>query len=173
MDLAALNADQKALRRKLHETIEKVGDDFARRYAFNTAIAAVMELVNALMKANDDSEQGRAVADEAWKAIVLMLNPIVPHTSHALWQAFGNAETLLEDQTSPVADADALKRDAVTLAVQVNGKLRGQIEVAVDAAREAIEALAKAEPNVAKFLEGVTVRKVIVVPGKIVNIVAN
>ena len=173
LDPAALNAEQKALRRKLHETIDKVGDDYARRYTFNTAIAAVMELVNALMKAADDgSAQSRAVAHEAWTAIALMLNPIVPHICHALWQALGRGQSLLENESFPKADPDALKRDAVILAVQVNGKLRGQIEVAVDAPRESIEVQAQAEPGVARFLEGHAVRKVIVVPGKIVNIVA-
>jgi leucyl-tRNA synthetase len=173
LNVQALSAEQKALRRKLHETIEKVGDDYARRYTFNTAIAAVMELVNALVKAGDDaSEQGRAVAHEAWTAIALLLNPIVPHTCHALWQALGNPETLLESLPFPKADPEALKRDALTLAVQVNGKLRAQIEVAVDAARESIEQQALAEPMVQKFTEGLTVRKVIVVPGKIVNVVA-
>jgi leucyl-tRNA synthetase len=172
LDVQSLSAEQRALRRKLHETIEKVGDDYARRYTFNTAIAAVMELVNALAKAADDSSpQGRAVAHEAWCAIALLLNPIVPHTSHALWQALGHPETLIESLPFPKADPEALKRDAVTLAVQVNGKLRAQIEVAVDASREAIEAVALAEPMVQKFTEGLAVKKVIVVPGKIVNIV--
>ena len=106
------------------------------------------------------------------EAAVLLLNPITPHSSHALWQLLGHAEALLEDVPFPRADPAALVRDAVTLAVQVNGKLRGTIEVAADAPRDLVEALAKAEPNAAKFLEGLTVRKVIVVPGKIVNIVA-
>ncbi len=172
LDAAALNAEQKALRRKLHETIDKVGDDIGRRHAFNTAIAAVMELLNALTKSDDDSAEGRAVRQEAYTAIALMLNPITPHTSHALWQALGHAETLIEDQPFPKADPAALVRDAVTLAVQVNGKLRGTVEVAVEAAREAIEQLALAEPAVQRALDGLTVRKVIVVPGKIVNIVA-
>jgi leucyl-tRNA synthetase len=172
LDAAALNAEQKALRRKLHETIEKVADDIGRRHAFNTAIAAVMELLNALTKSDDDSAQGRAVRQEAYTAIALMLNPITPHTSHALWQALGHGETLIEDQPFPKADPAALVRDALTLAVQVNGKLRGTVDVAVDAAREAVEQLALAEPAVQRALEGLTVRKVIVVPGKIVNIVA-
>jgi leucyl-tRNA synthetase len=101
----------------------------------------------------------------------LLLNPITPHTAHALWQALGHAETLIEDVGYPVADADALVRDTITLAVQVNGKLRGTIEVAAGADKETIERQALAEPSVAKFLEGQTVRKIIVVPGKIVNIV--
>jgi len=172
LDVAALDAGQKAIRRKTHETIGKVGDDYGRRHAFNTAIAAVMELLNVLAKFDDASAQGRAVRQEALQAAVLLLNPITPHACHAMWQLLGNAQTLLEDQPFPQVDAGALVKDALTLAVQVNGKLRGTIDVAADASRELIEAAAKDEPNAAKFLEGLTVRKVIIVPGKIVNIVA-
>ena len=172
LDVAALDAGQKAIRRKTHETIGKVGDDYGRRHAFNTAIAAVMELLNVLGKSDDASVQGRAVRQEALQAAVLLLNPITPHACHAMWQVLGHGETLLEDLPFPQADPAALVRDALTLAVKVNGKLRGTIEVAADAAREQVEALALAEPNAAKFLEGLSIRKVIVVPGKIVNIVA-
>ncbi|WP_049623253.1 leucine--tRNA ligase [Frateuria defendens] len=172
VDPAKLNSAQKTLRRQLHETIQKVSDDFGRRHAFNTAIAALMELLNALGKFDDASEQGRAVRHEALEAMVLLLNPVVPHVSHALWQALGHAEHVLEDQPWPQVDPAALVRDSLTLAVQVNGKLRATIEVAADASREAIEALAREQPNVIPFLEGQSVRKVIVVPGKIVNIVA-
>ena len=172
LDAASLTAEQKAVRRKTHETIDKVGNDYGKRHSFNTAIAAVMELSNALGKFDDASPQGRAVRQEALEAAVLLLNPITPHASHALWQALGHAETLIEDVAFPQVDAAALVRDSVTLAVQVNGKLRGTIEVAADAPRDQVEALAKAEPNTAKFLEGLAIRKVIVVPGKIVNIVA-
>jgi leucyl-tRNA synthetase len=131
-----------------------------------------MELLNHVSKFTDMSDQGRAVRHEALQAMVLLLNPVTPHVCHALRQALGHAETLLEDVPFPQADPAALVRDAVTLAVQVNGKLRGTIDVAVDMPREAVEAAALAEPGVAKFLEGRAVRKVIVVPGKIVNIVA-
>ena len=172
LDVAALDAGQKALRRKTHETIAKVNEDYGKRYSFNTAIAAVMELLNAVSRFEDTSAQGRAVRQEALEAAVLLLNPITPHSSHALWQLLGHPETLLEDVPFPQPEPAALVRDAVTLAVQVNGKLRGTIEVAADAPRDQIEALAKAEPNAAKYLEGLTIRKVIVVPGKIVNIVA-
>ncbi|HEX7111144.1 MAG TPA: leucine--tRNA ligase, partial [Mizugakiibacter sp.] len=171
LDAAALDARQRTMRRQLHETIQKVGDDIGRRHAFNTAIAALMELLNALGKFDDASAQGRAVRQEAFAAIVLLLNPITPHICHALWQALGHGEALLEDQPWPQADPRALVREAVTLAVQVNGKLRGTIEVPVSAPREEAEKLALAEPNVVKFLDGQPVRKVIVVPGKIVNIV--
>lgn len=171
VDVAQLNAAQKTLRRQLHETIQKVGDDYGRRHSFNTAIAALMELLNHVSKFDDMSDQGRAVRHEALQAMVLLLNPVTPHVSHTLWQALGHAETLLEDVPFPVADPSALQRDSVTLAVQVNGKLRGTIEVPVNVAREDAERLALAEPNVAQYVAGQTVRKVIVVPGKIVNIV--
>ena len=172
LDAATLDGAQKALRRQLHETIQKVGDDYGRRHTFNTAIAAVMELLNALAKFDDASAQGRALRQEAFEAVTLLLNPITPHTSHALWQRLGHPEATLEDIAFPQADPAALVREAATLAVQVNGKLRGTIEVSVNAGKDTIEALALAEPNVQKFLEGLSVRKVIVVPGKIVNIVA-
>ena len=171
-ELESLSGAQKDLRRKLHETIAKVGDDYGRRYSFNTAIAAVMELLNVLGKFDDASDNGRALRQEALEAVVLLLNPITPHACHALWQLLGHTEAVLEDLPFPQADARALKRDALTLAVQINGKLRGTIEVAADAPRDQIEAAALAEPNAAKFLEGLSVRKVIIVPGKIVNIVA-
>jgi leucyl-tRNA synthetase len=167
-----LDPAQKAFRRQVHETIAKVGDDIGRRRTFNTAIAALMELLNALGKFNDQSEPGRAVRHEALEAMVLLLNPVVPHISHALWQVLGHAETVLEDQPWPQIDPAALVRDTLTLAVQVNGKLRGTIEVAANATKEEAEALARAQPQVMHFLEGMAVRKVIVVPGKIVNIVA-
>ena len=172
VDVSALNAAQKTLRRQLHEAIQKVGDDYGRRYSFNTAIAALMELLNHVSKFDDMSEQGRAVRHEALQAMVLLLNPVTPHVSHHLWQVLGHPETLLEDVPFPQADPAALVRDAVTLAVQVNGKLRGTIEVGVQAAKAEVEALALAEPNVVKFMEGMAVKKIIVVPGKIVNIVA-
>ncbi|MFC3717362.1 leucine--tRNA ligase [Luteimonas soli] len=171
VDASALDAGQKALRRQLHETIQKVGDDYGRRHSFNTAIAALMELLNHVAKFNDMSDQGRAVRHEVLQAMVLLLNPVTPHVCHALWQALGHTETLLEDQPFPQADPAALVRDLVTLAVQVNGKLRGTIEVAPDWPRDAVEAAALAEPHVAKFIGDGQVRKVIVVPGKIVNIV--
>nr|WP_199044486.1 leucine--tRNA ligase [Dyella sp. ASV24] len=172
VDSSALDAGQKTLRRQVHEAIQKVSDDLGRRHSFNTAIAALMELLNALNKFNDQSDQGRAVRHEALEAMVLLLNPVVPHVSHTLWQVLGHPESVLEDQPWPKVDSAALVRDSLTLAVQVNGKLRGTIEVAANASKEEAEALALVQPNVAAFLEGQTVRKVIVVPGKIVNIVA-
>jgi leucyl-tRNA synthetase len=172
VDPSLLDAAQKTMRRHLHETIQKVGDDYGRRHSFNTAIAALMELLNHVGKFTDTSDQGRAVRHEVLQAMVLLLNPVTPHVSHALWQALGHPVALLEDVPFPRADPAALVRDAVTLAVQVNGKLRGTIEVAASIDKAEAERMALAEPHVAKFLAGMTVRKVIVVPGKIVNIVA-
>ncbi len=171
VDPASLDAAQKALRRQTHEVIAKVGDDYGRRHSFNTAIASLMELLNAVGKFNDASDQGRAVRHEAFEAVVLLLNPITPHISHALWQVLGHPQILLDDLPFPKADPAALVRDAVTLAVQVNGKLRGTLEAAPDAAREAVEAAALALPAVLALLAGQPPKKVIVVPGKIVNIV--
>ena len=171
IDPATLNPAQKAFRRQLHETIAKVGDDIGRRRNFNTAIAALMELLNALSKFDDMTDAGRALRHEALEAMVLLLNPFTPHTSHALWQVLGHGETLIEDVPWPKADPAALVRDSVTLAVQVNGKLRGTLEAALDAPREQLEAAARALPGVVAAIGDQSVRKVIVVPGKIVNIV--
>jgi leucyl-tRNA synthetase len=170
VDAAALNAAQKAMRRQTHETIAKVSDDFGRRYSFNTAIAALMELLNALSRFDDMSDQGRAVRHEAFESTVLLLNPITPHICHALWKSLGHSDELIT-QSWPLADKSALRKDAVTLAIQINGKLRGQIEMAVDASREQVENAAIHQPDVAKHLAGATIRKIIIVPGKIVNVV--
>jgi leucyl-tRNA synthetase len=167
-----LDGGQKAMRRQVHETIQKVSDDFGRRHAFNTAIAALMELLNALNKFTDQSEQGRAVRHEALESMVLLLNPVVPHISHALWQVLGHPQTVLEDQPWPKADPAALVRDTVTYAVQVNGKLRATIQVPPNTTPEVTKTIAKQEPKVIQAMEGLSERKVIVVPGKIVNIVA-
>ncbi|HOX72356.1 MAG: leucine--tRNA ligase [Dokdonella sp.] len=171
VDLSKLDAAQKTLRRQIHETIAKVSDDFGRRHAFNTAIAALMELLNAVTRFDDMSDPGRAVRHEAFEALVLLLNPITPHICHALWQALGHGETLIEDRSWPIVDSTALVRDAVTLAVQVNGKLRGTIEMPVSASKEDCERAALTEPSVAPYVEGQAIKKVVVVPGKIVNIV--
>jgi leucyl-tRNA synthetase len=170
---SALSPQQKTLRRQVHETIQKVSDDIGRRYAFNTAIAALMELLNAVSKFDDASEAGRAVRHEALEAMVLLLNPVTPHIAHALWQALGHSigPGPLDDRSWPTVDTAALAKDVVTLAVQVNGKLRGTIEAPVSASRDEIERMALAEPKVADFVGTATPKKVIVVPGKIVNVV--
>jgi len=160
----------KALRRKLHQTIAKVGDDLERRYAFNTAIAANMELANELSRFKPATAEAHALMGEALRAMVRMLAPIVPHITQSLWRALGG-EGLVMDAAWPEADAGAMQSDTVRLVVQVNGKLRGQIEVAADASREEIERLALAEENAARHIEGHEVRRVIVVPGRLVNVV--
>jgi len=167
----ALDEAQKALRRKVHETIAKASDDIGRRYTFNTAIAAVMELTNALAKgAEDTTPNGRATLQEGLEAAVTILAPIVPHIAHSLWQALGHRDPVV-DAPWPQVDEQALTRDTVALAVQVNGKLRGQVEVAADADQAACEQAALAEPNVQRFIEDKTVARVIVVPGRLINLV--
>lgn len=170
LEPAALNAAQKELRRKLHQTLGKIGDDVGRRYNFNTAIAAAMELVNALQKFDDVSAQGRAVMQEALSGLVAALSPIVPHITHELWQALGQAGAVI-DAPWPQADAQALQADTASLVVQVNGKLRGSILVATDASDEAIAAAALADENVRKFIGDAPIRKRIVVRGKLINFV--
>ena len=170
MDASKLNETQKELRRKTHQTIAKISDDIGRRHSFNTAVAASMELLNAINKLGDDSDLGRAVARESLEAVVVMLSPMVPHICHALWQELGHASALI-DQSWPVVDESALELDLVEMVVQVNGKLRARLSVAVDASNEAIEAEALADENVQRFIDGKEVRKVIVVPGRLVSIV--
>ncbi|MBB3229591.1 leucine--tRNA ligase [Halomonas stenophila] len=170
LDIAALDDAQRELRRKTHETIKKASDDIGRRTTFNTAIAAVMELTNALGKFEDTSPLGLAVAREAVEACVLLLAPITPHACHALWAELGHDEPAI-DAAWPALDESALARDTIELVVQVNGKLRARLEVPADADKAAVETQAMAAENVQRHVEGKTVRKVIVVPGKLVNIV--
>ncbi|TKB49112.1 leucine--tRNA ligase [Ferrimonas aestuarii] len=172
LDTAALNNDQKALRRALHQTIAKVGDDLGRRQTFNTAVAAVMELMNKLTKAPKEQGQDRALMQEALIAVVKMLAPITPHISFHLWSALGQ-DGDIDTQTFPEADKDALVEDEKLIVVQVNGKVRARITVAADAAQEQVQELALGDENVSKFTDGKTLRKVIYVPGKLLNIVAN
>lgn len=170
LDVNALNDAQKELRRMTHETIKKVSDAVGKRHTFNTAIAGVMELINAYSKDGEKSEQGRAIMHEALESVVLMLNPIVPHICHKLWQELGHDENVITAPW-PKCDESALVRDTLELVVQVNGKLRGKISVAADASKDAIEAIALEDEKVMSHIEGKTVRKVIVVPGRLVNIV--
>ena len=160
----------RTLRRHIHETIAKVSDDVSRRYKFNTAIAAVMELVNHLTRTEADTGEAWSVMQEGLETAVLLLAPIVPHVTQALWQALGH-DGLLAEQTWPVLDSAALDRDTLELVVQVNGKKRAVVNVAPDADRETCEAAALADSNVQKFTTDRVIRKVIVVPGKLVNLV--
>lgn len=172
LNIDGLNDEQKAARRKVHETIQKVSDDIARRNAFNTAIAAVMELTNTLVKLDKTDEQSRAVLKEGLVAMVKMLAPIAPHMCHELWKEFGNDDLVL-DAPWPDVDEAALVRDSITIVVQVNGKVRGKLEMPANIDKDGAIAAAKTDANVQKFLEGATIRKEIYVPGKLVNIVAN
>ena len=172
LNKAGLSKEQQTLRREVHRCIEKVTDDLGRRQTFNTAVAAIMELLNHLQKAPQDSPLDRAVMREAIESVILLLNPITPHLSHTLWKALGHSNDV-ETQPWPVADKDALVEEEKLIIVQVNGKVRAKITVAADASKEQVEADAKAHPNVQQFTDGKTIRKVILVPGKLVNIVAN
>jgi len=168
--MSALTADQENLRRLAHRTIAKVSDDIGRRYTFNTAIAAVMELCNRLAKFTDTSDEARAIRQEVLDSIVLMLSPIVPHCCHSMWFALGHS-TAVVDERWPEASPDVMQQDSVEIVVQVNGKLRARVSVATDADQDAIRDAALANDNVQRFVSDKPLRKVIVVPGKLVNLV--
>jgi len=172
LDISALSDEQKAVRRAIHLAIKQASQDVGQHHKFNTAIAQVMTLMNVLEKAAAATEQDRALLQEGLETVALLLAPITPHISHELWQQLGNSGSIIDAQW-PAVDESALVQDSLTLVVQVNGKLRGQIEVPASATREEVEATARANENVVRFTEGLTIRKVIVVPGKLVNIVAN
>ncbi|UAA39943.1 leucine--tRNA ligase [Paraneptunicella aestuarii] len=171
LNVANLSADDKALRRDIHKTIAKVTDDMGRRQTFNTAIAAIMELLNKVQKAPQETAQQRALVREALVAMVRMLNPITPHASHALWEILQQEENV--EAGWPELDESALVEDEKLIVVQVNGKVRAKMTVAADAKQDDVQTLAMQEENVKAFVEGNTVRKVIYVPGKLLNIVAN
>ncbi|WP_425316873.1 leucine--tRNA ligase [Stutzerimonas chloritidismutans] len=172
LDTASLSDEQKAVRRAIHLAIKQASVDVGQHHKFNTAIAQVMTLMNVLEKAATASEQDRALLQEGLETVALLLAPITPHISHELWQRLGKQGAIIDAQW-PKVDESALVQDSLTLVVQVNGKLRGQIEVPAAATREEVEAAARGNENVLRFTEGLTIRKVIVVPGKLVNIVAN
>ena len=170
IDITALSAAQKALRREVHKTIAKVSDDIGRRQTFNTAIAAVMELMNKLTKASLESDQDRAVMAEALSAVVRMLYPITPHVCFELWQALGN-ESNIDTAEWVKADEAAMVEDEKLIVVQVNGKVRGKVTVPAASSEKEIKAAAKADPNVAKFLDGKEILKEIYIPLKMLNFV--
>jgi len=169
-DLANLTPTQKELRRAAHQALTKVTDDIGRRRTFNTAVAAVMELLNTVSRFEDPSAQGRAVVQEALEIATICLSPIVPHVCHALWNELGHTEAII-DVRWPAVDANALAQDAITLVVQVNGKLRGQITVPIDADAETVKAAALAEESVRKFVGEAPPKKIVLVPRKLVNVV--
>jgi len=171
LDIATLNSNQKALRRDTHKTIAKVTDDIERRQTYNTAIAAIMELMNKLGKSPQDTAQDRAILDEALKAVIRMLYPITPHISYELWEKLG--ESGIDTATWPIANENAMIEDEKLIIVQVNGKLRAKLTVTADTTKEQVESLGLNDEHVLKFTEGKTVRKIIYIPGKLLNIVAN
>ena len=166
----ALNETQRTLRRQVHETVAKVGDDLGRRYTFNTAVAAIMELLNAVSRDTGIDAGARAVKQEAYESMVRLLAPITPHICEALWRELGHDISVMQ-ATWPQVDEAALVRAQIEMVVQVNGKLRGRISVPAEAPRQQLEQAALAEPNVRKYVEGRPVKKVVVVPGKLVNVV--
>ncbi len=172
LDAANHSQAQRDLRRKTHETIAKVNDDYGRRNTFNTAIAAVMELLNEVGKLSGTEPQTLAVRHEALNSAVLLLSPIAPHICHSLWNLLGHSDSVANARW-PSVDESALVRSSIEMVVQVNGKVRGKIQLAADASKQTAEAMALEDSNVQRFIDGVTIRKIIVVPGRLVNIVAN
>ncbi|MGH8582068.1 MAG: class I tRNA ligase family protein, partial [Gammaproteobacteria bacterium] len=172
LDHERLDADQKALRRRVHETIGKVNDDVGRRYTFNTAIAAVMELCNHLGRFGDRSVQGRAIMQEALDAVVLLLAPIVPHIAESLWSGLGHAG-LVAESAWPAVDPAALARSEIGIVVQVNGKRRANLSVPAGAGETEIKQWALRDDNVRRYTEGHGIRHVVVVPGRLINIVVD
>jgi leucyl-tRNA synthetase len=170
LDVSRLDEAQREMRRRLHDTIAKVSDDIGRRYTFNTAIAAIMELTNHLARFQANDPQSRAVVQECWLAIVRLLAPVTPHICEALWRALGG-EGPLYNVAWPVADEAARERQQVTLVVQVNGKLRARLEIETGADKDQALERALAVDNVMRHVGEMEVRKVIHVPDRLLNIV--
>jgi leucyl-tRNA synthetase len=170
LDAAGLSDGGRELRRKTHETLGRADDDYGRRTMFNTVVSAVHELVNAVSRFTPANDQDRAAIREALRTAVLVLSPIAPHVTQQLWQDLGE-EGLLVAARWPAVDPSALVQDTVELVVQVNGKVRGKVSLAAEAGEDEARAAALANDNVVRFLEGKAVRKVITVPGKLINIV--
>ena len=170
VDKSSLTEEQQTVRRQVHQTIQKVSHDIGVRTIFNTAIAANMELVNILSKFTDDSDNGKAIRQEALEAIVLMLAPIVPHICHQLWKDLGHEQAIVSESW-PEVDSAALEQDSIELVIQVNGKLRSKISVSATASSDEVEAMALNDAHALRFIDGKPVRKVIIVPKKLVNIV--
>ncbi len=172
LDIASLTDEQKEIRRAIHAVIKHASNDVGQHQKFNTAIAQVMTLMNVLEKAPVETAQDRALLHEGLETVVLLLAPITPHICHELWQQLGHSTPVI-DATWPQADESALVQDTLSIVIQVNGKLRGHIDVPATASREEIETAARANENVLRYVGDLTIRKVIVVPNKLVNIVAN
>ena len=172
LDKSSMTTLQQELRRKIHLTIDKVNDDIGRRYTFNTAIAAVMEMVNALSRAELKDSNDHAIMGEGIKTVILLLSPIVPHITEELWNALGCKESLI-DAAWPQSDPEALEQSEIEIVVQVNGKLRSKIVVPKAADQKQIESLALANEKIQQYIEGKITRKIIVIPGRLVNIVVS
>ena len=169
-----LTSEQKKLRLKTHQTLQKVTDDYGRRQTFNTAIAASMELLNTTTKFNESNKQKNdlVVVQESLETVILMLAPIVPHFSHALWNQLGHKNAVI-NESWPAIDDRALAQDSVMIVIQVNGKVRDKIEVSITMTKEELEQEILKNKSVNRFIEGKEVNKIIVVPGRLVNVVAN
>jgi leucyl-tRNA synthetase len=172
LDVAQLSDAAKDLRRKTFETLMRADDDYGRRLQFNTVVSSVMELCNAIGKFETTNAADRAVVDEALKHAVLIISPIAPHVAHHLWHQMGETGALVA-ASWPSVDEQALTQSTVEIVVQVNGKVRGKIDVAADADKDVVLGLAKSADNVARHLEDKTIRKEIVIPNKLVNIVVS
>jgi leucyl-tRNA synthetase len=170
LDKASLTEEQQTVRRQVHQTIQKVSHDMGERIIFNTAIAANMELVNTLAKFTDNSDNGKAVRQEALEAIVLMLAPMVPHICHQLWHDLGHEQAVVS-ASWPLVDSSALEQDTIELVIQVNGKLRSKMSVSATATTDEVQTMALNDEQALRFIDGKPIRKVIVVPKKLVNIV--
>lgn len=169
---ASMTDTQRQLRRKIHMTINKVNDDIGRRYTFNTAIAAVMEMINALSRSELKNDNDHAIMQEGVETAVLLLSPIVPHITDAIWIKLGHTEALI-DAAWPKSDPTVLEKSEVEMVIQVNGKLRGKITVAKDASQKQIENQAVEDEKVKKNIAGKTIKKIIVIPERLVNIVVS
>jgi leucyl-tRNA synthetase len=175
MEGLTLSSEEKDLRRKEHETVLKATTDIQNKFQFNTVIAASMELVNQLYKSKETmktSANGPLLLSSAISSVLTILAPITPHICEELWQAMGY-ESPLSEQPWPHYDPKALSRDEITIVVQVNGKLRGRIAVPAGASKQSVQEAALADPNVAKHIAGKTIRKIIVIPEKLVNVVVS
>ena len=167
-----LTSTQRAMRRKVHETLFKVTKNMEKRFAFNTAIAAVMELLNDYSHFNISSDSDKMIAQEVLEAAVLMLSPIVPHVTHVLWQELGHQKALISEEW-PAVDEKALVKDEVEIVVQINGKLRASILVSTEADSQSIEELVLSMESIKKYTEGKCIKKIITVPFKLLNIVVH
>ena len=170
LDVSSLNEEQRLVRQKTHLALQKVGDDFGRRHSFNTAIATMMELNNAISRYSDVSEQGMAIKQESIEIMVKCLSPVIPHVCHHLWFLLGGKNAIV-DSSWPVVDESALVQENVQVIAQVNGKLRAKLMVPLNSANEAVQDLALSDEKIEKFTKGKQIIKVIVVPNKLINIV--